>query len=297
MIKSGASPSAARAAKAHTGALVGEDRVFDAVLQECGVIRVTSVEAFVDVALMLADVFPGRMPHGSGVGIVTFGGGNGVLAADQAQEYGLTTPSAQRRLRRALAAVAPRGRHCRESPRPDAQHRIPRRGARPAAGGARRVRGGAADSLGDGDRRLACIAGARDHRRDPCAARSNGQAGLRGMAVAAVGCNCGTCALRHPRVPRPCPRDARARSPRRMSRAGVAPVTTRRTRRSFLRVAPPGARARTQRRDYGRSLSCPSGCGRSAGGAREARRDGRRSDRRRRRRSDFPSCSRQSARR
>ena len=68
MIKSGASPSAARAAKAHTGALVGEDRVFDAVLQECGVIRVTSVEAFVDVALMLADVFPGRMPHGSGVG-------------------------------------------------------------------------------------------------------------------------------------------------------------------------------------------------------------------------------------
>jgi acyl-CoA synthetase (NDP forming) len=40
MIKSGASPSAARAAKAHTGALVGEDRVFDAVLQGCGVIRV-----------------------------------------------------------------------------------------------------------------------------------------------------------------------------------------------------------------------------------------------------------------
>ena len=68
MIKSGASPSAARAAKAHTGALVGEDRVFDAVLRECGVIRVTSVEALVDVALMFADVFPGKMPHGSGVG-------------------------------------------------------------------------------------------------------------------------------------------------------------------------------------------------------------------------------------
>jgi acyl-CoA synthetase (NDP forming) len=110
MIKSGASPTAARAAKAHTGALVGEDRAFDAVLQECGVIRVASVEEMVDVALVLADVFPDRMPRGNGVGIVTFGGGNGVLATDQAQACGLATPAlgadCVERLRQSLLAVA-----------------------------------------------------------------------------------------------------------------------------------------------------------------------------------------------
>lgn len=110
LIKSGASPAAARAAKAHTGALVGEDRVFDAMLQESGVIRVRSVEELVDVALMLADFFPGAMPKGRGVGVVTFGGGNGVLAADQALQYGLTTPSLEadcvERLRPLLVAFA-----------------------------------------------------------------------------------------------------------------------------------------------------------------------------------------------
>ena len=53
LIKAGATSASARAAQAHTGALVGEDRVFDAVLQEMGVIRVDSVEELLDVALML----------------------------------------------------------------------------------------------------------------------------------------------------------------------------------------------------------------------------------------------------
>src|SRR5690606_16219358 len=44
LIKSGARPASARAAAAHTGALVGEDRVFNAILDEYGVIRVHSVE-------------------------------------------------------------------------------------------------------------------------------------------------------------------------------------------------------------------------------------------------------------
>ena len=48
LIKAGRSASSARAAQAHTGALVGEDRVFEAILQEFGVIRVSSVEELVD---------------------------------------------------------------------------------------------------------------------------------------------------------------------------------------------------------------------------------------------------------
>jgi acyl-CoA synthetase (NDP forming) len=92
MIKSGVSSASARAARAHTGALVGENRVFDAILQELGVIRVSSVEEMVDVCMVLSNTPISKMPTGNGVGIVTFGGGNGVLSADQAAKHGLTVP-------------------------------------------------------------------------------------------------------------------------------------------------------------------------------------------------------------
>ena len=92
LIKAGMTGATARAAQAHTGALVGEDRVFDAVLTEMGVIRVHSVEELVDVVLMLVGN-RGKVCSGHGVGVITFGGGNGVLAADQCALNGLSTPS------------------------------------------------------------------------------------------------------------------------------------------------------------------------------------------------------------
>jgi acetyltransferase len=108
LIKAGATQTSARAAQAHTGALVGEDRVFDAILQELAVIRVYSLEELVDVALMLAG--EARRPRGPGVGIATFGGGNGVLAADQCAQHGLRTPplraASVEQLRPLLVSVA-----------------------------------------------------------------------------------------------------------------------------------------------------------------------------------------------
>ena len=89
---------------------VGEDRVFDAILQELGVIRVHSVEALVDVCLLLAGTEDAKLPRGRGVGIVTFGGGNGVLAADQCAAHGLTVPAlasvSVKRLRPLLVSAA-----------------------------------------------------------------------------------------------------------------------------------------------------------------------------------------------
>jgi acetate---CoA ligase (ADP-forming) len=109
LIKAGRSPTTARAAEAHTGALVGEERVFDTVLQELGVIRVDSVEELIDIALMLV-ANHARLPAGPGVGIVSFGGGSGVLAADQCTQHGLATPALSAegaaRLRPLLVSVA-----------------------------------------------------------------------------------------------------------------------------------------------------------------------------------------------
>jgi len=109
LIKAGTTGATARAALAHTGALVGEDRVVDAVLQEMGVIRVYSVEELVDVVLLLAGN-EGRVAAGPGVGVITFGGGNGVLGADQCAHSGLATPALSpdciERLRPLLVSVA-----------------------------------------------------------------------------------------------------------------------------------------------------------------------------------------------
>ena len=85
IIKSGAGKTSARAAAAHTAALAGEDGVFDAILQEFGAIRVYSIEELLDVTLILASAGKAKIPAGPGVGIVTFGGGNGVLGADQCE--------------------------------------------------------------------------------------------------------------------------------------------------------------------------------------------------------------------
>lgn len=110
VLKGGATAASARAAVAHTGALAGEDRVWDAVLREQAVIRVHSQEELLDVALFLAGTDPDRLPAGPGVAAVTFGGGGGVLAADQCARQGLTTPpltpDSQARLRALVSPLA-----------------------------------------------------------------------------------------------------------------------------------------------------------------------------------------------
>jgi acetyltransferase len=109
LIKAGMTGATARAAQAHTGALVGEDRVVDAILREMGVMRVYSVEALVDLLLMLAGNMD-KVCSGPGVGLITFGGGNGVLGADQCAQNGLITPALSpecaERLRPLLVSVA-----------------------------------------------------------------------------------------------------------------------------------------------------------------------------------------------
>ena len=54
MIKSGRSNAGARAAASHTGAIAGSDKVYDAVFEQCGVIRAQSMEEFFDYGKALA---------------------------------------------------------------------------------------------------------------------------------------------------------------------------------------------------------------------------------------------------
>ncbi len=93
VLKAGFSAASARAATAHTGALAGEDRVWQAILREQGAITVESNRELLDVSLFLGALDPAKLPAGNRVAIVGFGGGGGVLSADLCARNGLETPT------------------------------------------------------------------------------------------------------------------------------------------------------------------------------------------------------------
>jgi acyl-CoA synthetase (NDP forming) len=107
ILKGGATDASARAAIAHTGALVGNDRVWDAVFREQAVIRVHSQEEMLDVAMFLSGIEMDRLPAGNGVAAMTFGGGTGVLSADQCVPQGLATPSLEPATKDRLKGLVP----------------------------------------------------------------------------------------------------------------------------------------------------------------------------------------------
>jgi hypothetical protein len=75
-----------RAAMSHTGALVGNDAVFDAALRRCGVVRVAT---YAELFFAARQIGSGRLPQGNRLAIVTNGGGPGVMAADRAADLAL----------------------------------------------------------------------------------------------------------------------------------------------------------------------------------------------------------------
>jgi len=77
--KSGRFAESARAAASHTGALAGEDAVFDAAFQRAGIVRVFEIDDIFDSAELLARQ---RTATGSRLAIVTNAGGPGVMATD-----------------------------------------------------------------------------------------------------------------------------------------------------------------------------------------------------------------------
>ncbi len=84
--KVGRHPAGSRAAVSHTGAIVGLDDVFDAVVKRAGVVRVSTIGQMVAAAQALAAHV---RPRGDRLAVVTNGGGPGVMAADRAADLGI----------------------------------------------------------------------------------------------------------------------------------------------------------------------------------------------------------------
>lgn len=89
LIKAGRTEVGSEAARSHTGAMAGDDSVYESVFRQTGVIRVKTLQDLFDT-IKAFQLQP--LPKGKGVGIITGGGGFGVLAADACQERGLDVP-------------------------------------------------------------------------------------------------------------------------------------------------------------------------------------------------------------
>ncbi|HTN61817.1 MAG TPA: acetate--CoA ligase family protein, partial [Devosia sp.] len=84
-IKPGRHAEAAKAAATHTGALAGADRVVDAALRRAGILRVGGLAELFDATETISRYPPLQRAR---VGIVSNGGGAGVLAVDQLMDCG-----------------------------------------------------------------------------------------------------------------------------------------------------------------------------------------------------------------
>ena len=87
MLKAGRTSAGAKAASSHTGALAGNDKIYEDVLNQIGVIRARSLRDLLDFARGVP-VLP--TPKGENVVIITGAGGSGVLLSDACVDNNLT---------------------------------------------------------------------------------------------------------------------------------------------------------------------------------------------------------------
>jgi len=85
VIKSGRFKEGAKAASSHTGAMAGEDYIYDAAFKRAGVVRVKYISDLFNCSSILAKQ---PRPTGKNLAIITNAGGPGVLATDAIVEKG-----------------------------------------------------------------------------------------------------------------------------------------------------------------------------------------------------------------
>ncbi len=107
-LKVGRTGAGARAAMSHTGSLASDDIMVDAAFRQAGIIRVSNPDELFDIAHFLEICPP---PQGNHLAILSEGGGDNSVAADNAERYGVEVPvlceETQARLRPYLLAGMP----------------------------------------------------------------------------------------------------------------------------------------------------------------------------------------------
>jgi acetyltransferase len=105
VVKAGRHAAGAQAALSHTGALAGSDAVYDAAFRRAGLSRVLDLEELFAAAETLAG---GDRLRGERIGILTNGGGIGVLAVDRLIDFGGSLAPLSEKTRATLDAALPK---------------------------------------------------------------------------------------------------------------------------------------------------------------------------------------------
>jgi acetyltransferase len=105
LLKAGRSEAGASASASHTGSLAGKDPIYEAALQQVGAIRVKTWQELWEVPKTL---FHQPLPKGNRFSVITFTGGQGVIAADAAAEAGLELATFSSETVRSLSQISPR---------------------------------------------------------------------------------------------------------------------------------------------------------------------------------------------
>ena len=86
VLKSGRSPEGAKAAMSHTGALMGSDEIYDALLKQSGTIRVDTMEELFDYATAFSKQ---PLPTQGDLVIVSNAGGPAIISTDACSKLGI----------------------------------------------------------------------------------------------------------------------------------------------------------------------------------------------------------------
>jgi len=89
ILKGGRTSTGQRVALSHTGALAGDDRLWDGLSAQTGAILVSSIDEFLDVLLAFQCIRPSFRKHSAGAFLFGNGGGASVLATDTMSRSGV----------------------------------------------------------------------------------------------------------------------------------------------------------------------------------------------------------------
>ena len=103
VLKSGRSPEGAKAAMSHTGALMGSDEIYDALLKQSGAIRVDTMEELFDYAVAFSKQ---PLPSSGELVIVSNAGGPAIISTDACSKLGIKMANIDT-IRKKIDAVIP----------------------------------------------------------------------------------------------------------------------------------------------------------------------------------------------
>jgi acyl-CoA synthetase (NDP forming) len=104
VLKAGRTEAGAAAVASHTGSLASPDAIVEAFLNQCGALRVTTIQ---EALTTLRAMERGILPRGNRAMILTNAGGAGIIAADACERVGIDVPELSDEAKRKLAEFLP----------------------------------------------------------------------------------------------------------------------------------------------------------------------------------------------